>query len=270
MLKESEAARVLAEKAVAARSRFVAVAGHELRQPLQSMVLYIELIRRNASTEQKRILDNLSSSMFIMREMAERLLEISRLDAGLVVMRPEPVQLSEMLERLHRQHQHRATIVGSRLRLYKSALWVMADPAALERILLELLDNAFKCAARRPISIGCFHTGGMAIVCVVDSGIGIRANRVDEIFDDFNRSANSDIIQATGLGLGLWSAGRLADAAGYRLRILATVQGRGTAVAIELPLVDAPAERKSRTTVGHTAVIGQIRIAVIEDDALVL
>ncbi len=226
------AAQARAETASAAKSRFLAAASHDLRQPVQSLLLLIEVIRgATAGTPLERVAAQMDQSLDALRMLLNSLLDISKLDAG--VLRPAitRVSLGDLLERLGEEHALRATELGISLRVVRCERYVQTDPALLERILRNLLENALRYTPSGKIVIGCRRVNGALRIDVIDTGIGIPADQLDVIFDEFHQVGNSARDRSQGLGLGLAIVRRLAEMLGCRLEV-ASAEGRGSRFSI--------------------------------------
>lgn len=232
-----------AERAVLAKSRFLAAASHDLRQPLQSLMFFAA-----AAAEQLRghsaygTLEAMQQALNAMKRLLDGLLDISRLDAGAVTPHPGDVALGPLLDRLRVEYGPQAERRGIKLRILTSGAIVHSDAALLERVLRNLLENALRYTSRGTILMGCRRRGGGTVrVQVCDTGIGIPPERQDEIFEEFTQLGNAERDREQGLGLGLAIVRRLCRLLGHRLG-LTSQPGRGSVFFIDLQRVIPPAQ----------------------------
>ncbi|MEW5726715.1 MAG: PAS domain S-box protein [Pseudomonadota bacterium] len=226
-----------AERNIRARMRFLAAASHDLRQPLQAMALFASALDHHVGTAQGRtIVQSLKASLRGMEEMFDQLLDMSKLDAG--VMRAEPRQflISDVLEHLEMTYGPQAEAAGLDFRVVPSSLAVVSDPRLLTRILGNFLSNAIRYTRTGKVLLGARLAGSNVRLVVCDTGPGIPEGRRLEIFREFNRGeAPPPAGRGEGSGLGLAIVQRLAMLLHHRLD-LRTVEGAGSAFSVEVPL----------------------------------
>jgi signal transduction histidine kinase len=230
-----------------AKSHFIAVASHDLRQPVHALGLFVGQLR--GATEpaaQRELLQHIEHSVAAFEALLEALLDISRLDAGSVAVRRQPLALAPLLQRLARGQAELARRKGLRLlvRVLPQELAVESDPVLLERILGNLLGNALRytarggvliAARRRQAAPGTAGAPGWVELRVIDSGQGITADELPLVFREFHRGPAQTGSDDPGLGLGLAIVRRLTDLLQYGLD-LRSVPGRGTCFTLRLPL----------------------------------
>jgi PAS domain S-box-containing protein len=233
------AAKAEAERANLAKSKFLAAASHDLRQPLQSLVLFLGLLQRQRhSPASTRLLGNMEQALDALGLLLHSLLDISRLDAGLIAAQPTTIELRPLLERLAAEYGPRARAKRLRLRVVRSDALVRSDPVLLERILRNLLENGLRYTERGGLLLGCRRRGDRLRLELVDSGIGIAANKLEEIFEEFYQVGNPERDRTKGLGLGLAVVRRLARLLGHELEVR-SAPGRGSSFAVMVPLAAA-------------------------------
>lgn len=261
-----------ADRANAAKSRFLATASHDLRQPVQGLFLYVGALRdRLRGHPALPMVEIVEQALEAFRTLLDSLLDISRLDAGLVVPRPADIALGPMLCRLEAEYgaAARARKLGFRVRRERAPA-VQADPALLERILRNLIENALRYTERGGVLVGCRMRGGMVRIEIVDTGIGIPAGSLDRIWDEFQQLGNPERDRSKGFGLGLSVVRRLARLTGCEVGVRSE-SGRGSRFWIEVPLASAlPSQsvpRARRKEVVSPFATGTV--LVIEDDAIV-
>ncbi len=263
------AAKEEAERASAAKTRFLAAASHDLRQPMQSMQMYVELLDRGLTRpEDRRLVHKVQNALTTQRELLDVLLDISRLDAGLVTPQPAAVPLGPVLERLADAFAPLAQAKGLRLKAMATRLAVRSDATLLDRILHNLVANAIRYTGQGGILIGCRYAGKAVRIQVCDTGIGIPAEKIPYIFEEFYQVDNQARDRRRGLGLGLSIVRRLADLLGHRLTVR-SVPGRGSVFELAVPAA-VPAEAAAAPAEAAPAeAAGQI-IVLIDDEPDVL
>ena len=260
-----------AQRASLAKTRFLAAASHDLRQPLHAQALFVgELKARSSDSETRPILAYLEASMHSMREMFNRLLSISQLDAGAVQPALEnfPVQL--LLDRLRTEFAPLMEAKGLRLHVAPCHLTVRSDPALLERMLRNLLSNAVKYVHAGRVLLGCRRRERSLRIQVLDTGPGIPRAQLGLIFEEFYQLKNPERDRDKGMGLGLAIVKRLADLLGHPVHVASTLHA-GTAFSLDVPLTDdAPtaAAREEPEPNGAHGLNG-ISVCVIDDDIMV-
>ena len=253
-----------------AKSRFLAAASHDLRQPMHALGLFIAQLReRVTESETLALVGKVESAVTALQELLDALLDVSRLDAGVVTATTADFRLQPLLARLDAAFAPQAERKGLRLRAVPTALAVHSDPVLTERILLNLLSNAVHYTERGGILIGCRRHGQNVRIEVWDSGVGIAPEHREAVFQEFYQLSNPERDRRKGLGLGLAIAARLARLLDSRID-LRSRPGKGSVFAIELPRGTAQAVAAETGVVMPTAVLQGARVLVVDDDALVL
>lgn len=232
---ELRARRDEAERASIAKSRFLAAASHDLRQPLHALGLFLsELSQQPLEPRSRQIVDKLAVSAEAMDGLLDSLLDISRLDAGALTPVPQPFDLRARLERLIGGQSAAAAERGIELRLRCPPCRAHTDPLLLDRILGNLLSNAIRYAPGGRVLIACRRRATRLRVEIRDSGPGIAAESQQIIFDEFVQLGNPERSHHKGLGLGLAIVRRLTDLLELPLS-LRSRPGHGAVFAVELP-----------------------------------
>jgi signal transduction histidine kinase/CheY-like chemotaxis protein len=235
LVEELRAQKKAAEEANVAKSRFLAVASHDLRQPLHALELFVQALEDSSlPTHAQQLVANVRRSVDSMEELFDALLDISRLDAGVVRPRVEMIPLAKLLERLSFEYATVAQRKGLSLQVMKTSLHVRSDPTLLGRILRNLVANAVRYTERGRIVIGCRRRHGEVSIEVWDTGPGIPAEKHAEIFQEFTQLREPERDRRKGLGLGLAIVERLASLLGHTVT-LRSVPGKGSMFAIGLP-----------------------------------
>ncbi len=256
----------------AAQRRFLAVASHDLRQPLHAMGLFVAQLSGSMDEgERERIIARAGAAVTDLNELFDALLDLSQLDAGTLSPHPTDLPVQRILERLEVTFASAARDAGLDLRIVPSKARVRSDPILLERILLNLVSNAVRHTGRGGVVVGCRKQSETLGIEVWDSGPGIAPEQRDNIFNEFVRLAPSDTGRQRGLGLGLAIVQRLCDLLGHTISIESIV-GKGSRFSVSVPLAltsEATTTQPSDTAGILPSFAGQL-VAVIDDDPLVL
>lgn len=230
-------ARREAERANEAKSRFLAAASHDLRQPMQSLFLFAATLRqRLAGRPETEVLTMLERGLDTLKDLLDSLLDISRLEVNLVRPQIAPVPLRPLIEEVTGAYRQVAAAKGIDLRLDGDCDFaVRTDANLLGRMVRNLMDNAVRYTAEGQILVTCQVVGVTARLAVRDTGIGIAPDQIERIFDEFHQVGNVERDKAQGLGLGLAIVKRLSSALGHGVSVEST-PGRGSIFVIELPL----------------------------------
>ncbi len=254
------------------KTRFLAAASHDLRQPLHALNLFIAQLQGESDpAERGRLVAQTGVAVNAMNELFDALLDMSRLDAGVLEVNPTDFPVAQLLERVKTTFAESAREKGLRLRVVPSSAWVRSDFILLERILLNLVSNAVRYSARGGVVIGCRRHAERLCLEVWDSGPGIPDDQRQHIFGEFYQLAAPESDRRGGLGLGLAIVERLGRLLDHPVE-LASQLGKGSRFSISVPLV---AERRAPTEPAESAAplvdpaLGKL-IVVIDDDALVL
>ena len=226
----------IAEAASLAKSSFLAAASHDLRQPVHALGLFAGALRATAiPPEARRLVEQIEASTSAMDELFTALLDISRLDAGVVEVRRRPFALDPFLARLCRDHEDEAREKGVKLRLHRCRAVAFSDPALMERIVRNLIANAVRYTEAGRVVVGCRIRGNFVAIQVWDTGPGIPADQQDRVFQEYYQLGNAERDRTKGLGLGLAIVRRLVQLLGARLTLKSDV-GRGSCFEVVVPI----------------------------------
>jgi signal transduction histidine kinase len=258
------------ERANQARSRFLRAASHDLRQPMHALGLFIaQLNARAQDQETRRIAAQAEVAVTTLQELLDAILDISRLDAGVIMPEVADFGVNLLLDRLDTAFAASATEKGLRFRVVPSRLVVRSDPVLLERILLNLVANAVRYTERGGILIGCRRRGTRVRILVHDTGVGIPAEQQRAIFEEFYQVARSEHPDEQGMGLGLAISARLARLLGSSIEV-ASHPGKGSVFAVEVPRGQAPTIPVSAAPAQDaTDSLRGALVLIVDDDALV-
>ncbi len=259
-------AKAEAERAVLARSNFLAAASHDLRQPVQSLTLLMEVLKPHVTAPNvTKAFGMMGIALEGLNGLLTSILDLSRLDAGVVMPQVEALNIGALLGRLSLEYALLAGAKGLRVKTVGPALMVRTDPGLVERLLRNLIENAIRYTHGGGILLGVRRRGGYVRIDVVDSGIGIPMEKLPHIFEEFYQVGNSARDRNQGLGLGLSIVRRLSRLLGAELQVQSR-EGAGTCFSLMLPLFDG-FHRPTTMAAGQEDLCGHILI--IEDDAAV-
>jgi len=226
------------ELANAAKSRFLAMASHDLRQPLHALGLFVAQLRTPLkSRERTKTIEQIDATRKEMDEMFNSLLDISKLDAGIFTPRIAEFPIARLLQNIETTFDQATRKKGLRLHVRRSDAWVRSDAMLLERILLNLVSNAVRYTLRGGIIVGCRRRGEMLRIEVWDTGPGIPDDQKQNIFGEFFQVPAPERNRYGGLGLGLAIVDRLRLLLNHQIDLASTL-GRGSRFAILVPIVD--------------------------------
>ncbi|AWK88561.1 hybrid sensor histidine kinase/response regulator [Azospirillum thermophilum] len=224
-----------AERANLSKSKFLAAASHDLRQPLQATYLFMEILRRHVSNDGLDALDHVQQGLNVLTELLNRLLDVSRLDAGAVHPLMQPTVLNDVLADIEAGYAAAAAAKGIGWRAAGCPLPVRTDPVLLSQMLRNLIDNAVKYTRSGEISIDCQEAGDRVRITVRDTGIGIPEDHLGLVFEEFHQVDNPERDRTKGLGLGLAIVRRLSILLDHPVEVRSQ-PGIGTEFVILLPI----------------------------------
>ncbi len=267
-----------AEAANISKTRFLAAASHDILQPLNAARLYVtSMVERARGTEEQRLAHNIDASLEAVEEILGALLDMSRLDSG--VMRPElsVFRIADMFRQLEIEFEPLAREKKLTLHFMPCSLAVRSDRRLLRRLLQNLISNAVKYTRQGRILVGCRRHGSRLHIEVHDTGIGIAQAEQRMVFQEFQR-LDHGAREARGLGLGLSIVERISRVLDHPLT-LHSILGRGTAFSVDLPIAapvpeerDAPARpvRVASHLDGLVVLVVDNEPAILEGMALLL
>jgi signal transduction histidine kinase len=260
------------ELANLAKSRFVAAASHDLRQPLHALGLFVAQLRsRLDSPDRDRLLERINASVAAMNELFSALLDISKLDAGVLAPNFTEFEVAELLGRIETTFAEAAHEKGLSLRVVASSAQVRSDFILLERVLLNLVSNAVRYTARGGVVVGCRRRGCRLRIEVRDSGPGIAEHERRDIFHEFYQLEAAKGDRHAGLGLGLAIVDRLCGLLAHPIE-LDSIVGKGSRFAVTVPFAATNTQSIEPTLElqGTTTRWRPQLIVVIDDDRLAL
>jgi len=263
-----DAAKQVADQANVAKSRFLAAASHDLRQPLQTIrLLQGLLVEKSNGPETQTLLKRLDATVGVMSGMLNTLLDINQLEAGVIHADIESFALADLFEHLNADFGYHMRAQGLDWRVVSSACIVRSDPRLLEQILRNLLSNAAKFTTSGKVLLGCRRRGETMRIEVWDTGPGIPEEDRLAIFEEFHQINNPARERSRGLGLGLAIVQRLSTLLGHPIDLISR-PGHGSMFSIHVPM-EASAHASSSDPRAGSAVErakGSASILVVEDD----
>lgn len=260
---ELTAAKYEAESANQAKSRFLAAASHDLRQPLAALSLYVGALENKLTSTDAPLMGGMTDCVASLSEMLSDFLDISKLDAGVVVPNVSDFPVDAILTKIVSSHAPEAKAKGLALRLVCSGRIGRSDPVLVQRIIGNLVANAIRYTEEGGVLLGVRRRQGTMWVEVWDTGIGIPSEKTTEIFEEFKQLGNDERNGAKGSGLGLAIVAKTAALLNLQVRVRSR-PGKGSVFAVELP-EGATLNPIKQRHYAHRS----LRIALVEDNAAV-
>jgi signal transduction histidine kinase/CheY-like chemotaxis protein len=260
------------EAANQAKSRFIAAASHDLRQPLHALGLFVAQLRgKLRASERSQIVGRIEDALSAMNELFSALLDISKLDAGATTVNITVFPVAQLLAHAETTFAGAAKEKKLSFRAMPSDAWVRSDFILLQQIVFNLVQNALRYTHSGGVLVGCRKRGDQLRIEVWDSGVGIAADQHDKIFGEFYRLGEPDRDRRAGLGLGLAIVDRMCRLLGHPIEVKSTL-GKGSVFAVTVPLapankraIEASIVPRSQPSLSHDKLV-----LVIDDDPLVL
>ena len=265
----AENAQQEAEHANAAKSRFLAAASHDLRQPIHAQGLFLEaLSRSNLTDSQRALLTSARAASSASSELLNSLLDFSRIEAGVIEPLHQAFRLQPLLTKIENDLAPQADKKHIVYRTHETSFTVVSDPVLLELILRNLISNAIRYTNCGGVLVVCRKRAGLASLEVWDTGIGIPKEHQQAVFREFHQLGNPERDRNKGLGLGLAIADGLARTLRHNLS-LASVPQRGSMFRLTLPISTATLPFEQATLNQSRTRIFTARLLVIDDDEAV-
>jgi len=274
LVQDLEQQRDRAQSADQAKTRFLAAASHDLRQPIHALGLFAGALASLAergpveSGQAREIALRLRAMLGNLGDLLNGLLDISRLDAGVVPVAREPISLHKLLGDLRQEFAGTAAERGLRWRVRESRLWVDSDPVLLKRVLDNLLANAFRYTHGGGVLLGCRRRGDEVELQVLDTGVGIHPRQQEAVFEEFVQLHNAERDRKLGLGLGLAIVRHATRLLGHGLH-LRSQPGQGSLFSVRLPITAAPPPAPG-VSVEATPALRGLGIMIVDDEHDVL
>ncbi len=227
-------ARKEADRANRAKSRFLATASHDLRQPMQAIrLLNAAMTKIVPDADVRDLLQQQGQAIETMTRLLNALLDISRLESGAIEPISGEVRIAEVFEELRNEFAAVAKARDIELQVRLSTAVIATDRTLFSQLLQNLLGNALKYTDRGWVRVSCVEEGDALVVRVEDSGIGIPADKLERIFDEYYQ-VDTHGAKRMGVGLGLAIVREVARLLGFSVKIVSSV-GKGTTVALRIP-----------------------------------
>lgn len=277
LMQQTETARRDAEQANTAKSKFLAAASHDLRQPIHAQGLFLEVLSRTPlNAQQRELVSNISATSAASADMLNTLLDFSRIEAGVVRPQVQTFLLQTLLNKIEREFEPQADAKALAYRSRETNLLVQSDPALIELVLRNLVSNAIRYTERGGLMVACRQRGKLAVLEVWDTGMGIAPEQQADVFKEFHQLGNPERDRRKGLGLGLAIAQGLCKTLGHELGLQSHPQ-RGSVFRLALPIAQViPVAAPGADEEDSTAVLRQpdlmhgVHVLVIDDDEAVL
>jgi len=257
----------IAQRASQEKTRFFAAASHDLRQPLHAIALFGAVLEKDLAGRPEHLhAARLMRAVRTLGTSLDTMLDVSRLDAGVIAPEVRAVPLNALFQSINQMFASRADEKGLQLRLRASPLCVRTDPALLQRLLANLVENAIKYTVHGGVLVVARARGNQVWIDVRDTGMGIAPEQLEYIFDEFYQVNNPGRDRSQGLGIGLSIVRRLSELLDHPVRVH-SVQGRGSRFRAVLPASPAPSPPAPAVS-PHSGISGLLpqRVLLIDDE----
>jgi two-component system, sensor histidine kinase len=259
-------AKEQADLANQSKTRFLAAASHDLRQPLNSALLFLESMDEAAmQTRDADLLRRSRLALAALNNLLGTLLDVARLDSGDIEPNEVDFPVAALLERLGPEFQAVARAAGIELTFRASNSWVRTDAHLLETVLRNLISNAIRYTPRGRVLIGCRRRARGLMICVYDTGIGIESAHLDAIFNAYYQVPSEARRNNTGIGLGLSIVSRIASLLSLQ-RVVRSQPGKGSLFAVIVPYGSAVAEAATHGIWQSGTPTRQLLVVVVDDN----
>jgi signal transduction histidine kinase len=274
LIEELEAAKTAAENATLAKSRFLAAASHDLRQPVQALSLLAGVLKATvADPRQREISLQIARASESLEHLFSAILDLSKLEAGTVSPDARTLNVGDLMSRLASEYGSKSAAKGLQLVCEPRGLWINTDPVLFERVIRNLLENAVRYTERGQVGLALEQTPKGFVLKVSDTGAGIPASEQARIFEEFYQlDTTAPASRNIGLGLGLAIVKRLAALLKLEISLDSTA-GQGSTFGVHIPasavtIGNRPESMSLPAMPGHPALTG-CPVLVIDDDQLV-
>lgn len=267
LLSHLEIEKEVAEKANKDKSRFLAAASHDLRQPLHAMDLYLGALKNIlTSDDQQSLLNKSQLSSNSLSELLNSLMDVSQLDSGNVSINEEIIDVHGLLNDICQSMLPQAQKSDIDLNVDAENIYIFSDPVLLGRVLRNFITNAIRHSGCENINLCATKNNDMATISVSDDGKGIESAELENIFSEFYQLNNPERDRAKGLGLGLAIVDRIANQLDYKLDVQSP-DNKGIIFSLHMPAVDPEKEVEREIENEEVEKLAGLLIIVIEDEA---
>jgi two-component system, sensor histidine kinase len=261
-------AREEADRANRAKSRFLATASHDLRQPLQTIRLYNAAMSKVGDAGTRELLQHQANAIDTMTRLLNALLDISRLESGAIEPRPVHVPIGEVFTELKAEFEESAKARGLQLSVVSSPVVISTDRTLFYQLLQNLVGNAVKYTDQGTVAIASFADAQGLSIEVKDTGIGIPTDKLERIFDEYYQ-VDTHGAKRMGVGLGLAIVREVAKLLGMTVNVTSRV-GEGTQVRVHVPqksIVSIPTEAHTSDAIAARPVAqARSKLILVEDN----
>ena len=261
-----------AEMANLSKTKFLAAASHDLLQPLNAARLFTgALIEKHLQPEDNHLAQSISHSLRVVEELLETLVDISKLDAGVVTPDVTVFRVNDLLDNIANEFRQIAGSAGLGLHYVGSTAVIRSDSQMLARILRNFLSNAVRYTQQGRILFGCRRRRSSLVIEVWDTGQGIPEEKLTDIFLEFNRLQSTVTGKDKGLGLGLAIVDKMSGVLGHQVSV-SSVEGKGSVFSVEVPLVEQPEAVQSsalQNEVIASSLLQDADIWVVDNDPMI-
>ena len=264
-------AKVKEEMANASKSKFLAAVGHDLMQPLNAARLFTASLSQypNLDQEGKKTLSHVNSSLKIAGELLTDLLDISKLDSGMIEVNRRDFSVSDLIDGLGVEFTAMAKDSRITFSMVPCSAIINSDLSLLRRILQNFLTNAYRYARGCRVLFGCRHRGDELEIQVLDTGCGIDETETKEIFKEFKRLDNPASNSVSGLGLGLAIADRISRVLDHEIHVT-SILGHGSVFSICVPLGKALSEPQPKKMPSLLQPLAGVKVLCIDNEEAIL
>jgi len=259
-----------ADEANMSKTKFLAAVSHDLLQPLNAAQLFnSSLAEQVLKTKLAPIVSSVDTSLSDLENLICTLVDISKLDAGVVKADKSSFKLADLLDNLANEYQQQAHQYEVSLHYVSTDIIVHSDSVLLARVLRNFLSNAFRYTENGKVLLGCRRQGDHISIEVWDNGVGIAKEKINEIFQEFKRLQSSKVAYRNGLGLGLAIVDKIAKVLEHSIKVN-SVQGKGSMFSIQVPIGEIallPTHNSLPSQIFHNTILAQRTIWVIDNDA---
>ncbi len=273
--KELRLAKQTAEEATKAKSKFLAAASHDLRQPLQALRLYLSaLTTKLDQPKQIQLSEKMNLSLDSMGELLDALLDISTLESGSVEPNRLEISLPEFLEKMESRNSQSVIDKGLSFSCTPIECIIYTDPALLERVIENFITNAIRYTETGRISIDCQRHDEFVRIAVHDTGQGIPEDELEAIFNDFYQLDNAVRNRSKGLGLGLSIVKNIARILNHQTHVASTL-GKGSTFSVDVPLGEQQADMEAnnapeKETITTASLSEELTVLIVDDEPTIV
>lgn len=264
----AEAEKTKAERANQSKTEFMMSASHDLRQPLNSLGLFLFGLKQkiqSGASDSLQLLEKVEQAHRSLSFMFSRMLEVSSVETGKVIPKASHVNVSKIIASIIDEYSQQCQSKDIKISHVPLHTHLYTDELLLTRIVRNLLDNAVKYTENGHIEVSEVLTEGGLQLCIRDTGIGIPLHELSKIFDEYHQVGNKKRDIRQGLGLGLFITYKLCQLLNFRIEIDSTL-GKGSCFCINVPIEQANLPTTNHTPESVLTPLTDLHVLVIDDD----